>query len=181
MHPRIREVLDYLVTAKVHLRDAVDGVPASLRDTKPAAERWSVAEVLEHLANVNAAIGRLIAKQIAKAREAGLGPEQDISSVVWSLDVSRALDRTDVRVSPERNRPTQGLTADAAWQALEAADSSIRDAVVAADGLALGEVTFPHLYLGTLNLYQWVAFAAAHEFRHAAQVREIAGQLKQTT
>jgi hypothetical protein len=52
--------------------------------------------------------------------------------------------------------------------------------VLAGDGLAIGGVSFPHVYLGTLNLYQWVAFAAAHEFRHAAQVREIAqAQLQQ--
>ena len=45
-----------------------------------------------------------------------------------------------------------------------------------ADGLALGTISHPHQFLGALNLYQWVAFAAAHEFRHAAQIREQANE-----
>jgi hypothetical protein len=37
----------------------------------------------------------------------------------------------------------------------------------------LGELTQKHPVLGTLNLYQWVLFVAAHEARHTAQIREI--------
>lgn len=174
MHPRIREVVDYLVTAKAHLHDAVETVSAGRRDAKPSPERWSVAEVLEHLALINTGITHLVTTRVAKAREAGLGPERETSSVIWTLDVARALDRRERITAPERSRPHQGLTADAAWQAIDASHLALRDAVVAGDGLALGEISYPHPFLGPLNLYQWVAFAAAHEFRHAAQIREIA-------
>ena len=51
----------------------------------------------------------------------------------------------------------------------------LRGAVDRADGLAIGEVTAPHPFLGSLNLYQWLIFLGAHEARHAAQIREIAG------
>ena len=76
--------------------------------------------------------------------------------------------------APPRIVPTGGLSSVAAWNALELADSTLRRAIVAADGLALATITHPHRFLGPLDLYQWVAFAAAHEFRHAAQIREMA-------
>jgi uncharacterized damage-inducible protein DinB len=177
MHTRIKEVLDYLTTAGVHLREAVDAVPSERRDVAPGPERWSVAQVIEHLSIVNGQIARLFAKGVARGRAAGVGSERESSSVLWTLDVVRVLDRRDGRDAPESARPGGGLTADAAWTALEQSHEAVRAAVVEADGLALGEILHTHPGLGPLNLYQWVAFAAAHEFRHAAQIREIAEPL----
>jgi uncharacterized damage-inducible protein DinB len=171
-HPRAREVFDYLVTARVHLEDAVRVVPAAARDARRSPDRWSVAEVLEHLAQANESIARLLEKRVASAREAGLGPDPDRTSILWTLDVARLLDRRERMEAPDQIRPSGTLTADAAWQALARADEKLQQSVLAADGLALGTITYPHRFLGPLNLYQWVAFAAAHEFRHAAQIRE---------
>jgi uncharacterized damage-inducible protein DinB len=171
-HPRTREIHDYLVTARVHLEDAVRAVPAERRDERPGPDRWSVAEILEHLSRVNHGITRLLETRVAAAREAGLGPDPDTTSILWTLDVAGVLDRRERADAPERTRPAGNLTADAAWQALERADAALVAGVLAAAGLALGTIVHPHPGLGPLNLYQWLAFAAAHEFRHAAQIRE---------
>ena len=171
-HPRAREVYDYLVTARVHLDDAVRAVPAGARDTRRAPDRWSVAEILEHLAQVNESIARLVDKRVTSGREAGLGQDPESTSILWTLDVARLLDRRERMEAPSRIHPKGGLTFDAAWDALGRADEALQNALVAADGLALGIISHPHHFLGPLNLYQWVAFAAAHEFRHAAQIRE---------
>ncbi len=171
-HPRTREVFDYLVTARVHLQDAVRAVPAGARDARRTPDRWSVAEVLEHLAQANEGISRLLDKRVSAGRESGLGPDPDTTSILWTLDVARLLDRRERMEAPDQIRPTGSLSADAAWQALQRADEKLQQSVIAADGLALATITYPHRLLGPLNLYQWVAFAAAHEFRHAAQIRE---------
>jgi uncharacterized damage-inducible protein DinB len=173
-HPRTREVFDYLVTARVHLEDAVRQVPERVRNARPAPDRWCLAEILEHLARVSEGITRLINTRVAAGREAGLGPDQETTSILWTLDVARLLDRREKMEAPERIVPTGNLSADAAWSELVRAGDALQNAVVAADGLALGSITHPHRFLGPLNLYQWIAFAAAHEFRHAAQVRELA-------
>jgi hypothetical protein len=39
-------------------------------------------------------------------------------------------------------------------------------------------VSWPHPRFGPLTGYQWIAFSGAHEARHAAQIREIAEQLR---
>lgn len=51
-------------------------------------------------------------------------------------------------------------------------------AVLAADGLALGAVTAEHRFFGVLTVYQWVELVAAHERRHADQIREIGAALQ---
>ena len=56
LHPRIRELIDYLGMHRRALQEAVASVPAELRERKPGDERWSVAEVLEHLSLAQHAI-----------------------------------------------------------------------------------------------------------------------------
>lgn len=179
LHPRIKEVHDYLISAHVHLHDAVEPIPTELRDTPPGPDRWSVAQVLEHLSIVETRIAQLIAKRTAEGRAAGVGPERDDTTVLWTMDVMRVLDRREQIEAPETVRPLKGFKSSEAMAALTAAQDELSSAVRAANGLALGEIVHPNRIFGPLNLYQWGAFAAAHEMRHALQVREIGEQLYQ--
>src|SRR5262252_7239333 len=87
MHPRTEELLMHLEENRTALHAAVDAVPSSLRETRPAPGRWSVAEVLEHLGRVEEQLTRLLAARLADARLTGaLGPERDSGRVTGSLD-----------------------------------------------------------------------------------------------
>ncbi|HEX5438301.1 MAG TPA: DinB family protein [Gemmatimonadaceae bacterium] len=181
MHPRIQELLDYLAHHRADLRAAVDSVPADLRDRRPAPERWSVAEVVEHLAIVEGRITDGFIKQVAAARAKGLGPDTETAPVVPALDVAFVLDRTNRLIAAEVARPRGESDSRAAWAALERSRERLRAALVDADGLALGRVRTMHPVLGEMGLYQLIAFVGAHEGRHAAQVREIGGEVEGTS
>ena len=178
MHPRIEEVLNYLDAERSSLREAVELVSPELRDQAPGPDRWSVAQVLQHLTIIEKRIGMGMTKWIADARAGGTGPETETSSVMNSLPLQLIADRSQPRSAPEEVRPSGDLDAAAAWTALVQTRATLRAAIVAGDGLALGEVVQPHPVLGPINLYQWALFVGSHETRHAGQVREIAAQLK---
>jgi hypothetical protein len=176
MHPRIEEVLHCLDTELSGLRAAVETVPPERRAERPAPERWSVAEVLDHLARVERSVLRACEQQLAAARESGLADESETSSIRSWMPPEQVANRERPLVSPERLLPKDN-DADAAWAQIESVRERFRGFVVSCDGLALSQVGFPHPALGTLNLYQWLLFSAGHHARHAAQIREIAGQL----
>ncbi len=171
-HPRTREVAEFLAERRAELRAAVDAVPPALRDRRPAPDRWSVAEVLEHLAALEGAVTGMLGPAIDEAR--ALGEEADTSSVRARLDTERMRDRSRVIEAPDRVRPRGGLDTAAAWAALERARAALLAALERGDGRALGAVTRPHPVLGPLDLYQWALAVGGHEARHAGQVREIA-------
>lgn len=177
MHPRITELLDYLDAKRHLLRAAVDRVPEDRRARRPAPDHWSVAEVLEHLSLVEGAVGKVIATQLAEARANGLGAETATTPVLETIDLGRVLDRRQHITTSGQMEPRQGLAVAAAWVALERTRTVLRDAIIAADGLALGEVVLPHPVFGALNIYEWIAVTGAHEARHTAQVDEIATAL----
>lgn len=173
MHPRIREVLDYLDHYRSELEKAIEAVPAAARDVRTQEDRWSVAEILEHLGMVEQRVGGVVMGQLEANPD--LPQEPDSSSIIPTLDLASLLDRDKPLVARENSIPRRGLSTSAALSLLDESRRSLRSALIAADGKALGTVTVEHPRLGLLNLYQWVLFLAAHEGRHAKQIREIAG------
>ena len=176
MHPRIKEVLEYLDTTRFELGKAVDDVPATRREERPQTDRWSAAEVLEHLSIVESRIVQMIAGKIAAAKDAGLGPEVEASPVLDSINRARITDRSRRVTAPDMIQPQSAGDAASVWSALQQSRASLREAILAGDGLALSEVTQQHPVLGLINLYQWIIFVGSHEARHTAQVREIASE-----
>lgn len=177
MHPRSEEVLDYLDARRKELRAAIDSVPTTARNKPPAADQWSVAQVLDHLAMIDRRVAIGISKWIMEARDAGLGPETGTTSVLDTIPADRITDRTRKVEAPEEVRPRTDVDAETAWTALEQARAKLRAAFLSGDGLALQQVVQSHPVLGPINIYQWTLFVASHEARHTLQIREIAEQL----
>jgi len=178
MHAHIAEVLVRLDDSRTVLGAAVNAVPEPLRRTRPAEGRWSVAEVLEHLAKVDRLFAERVASAIGEARAGGLGPEDRPRDPLPDPVTERMHDRTDKRDAREVVMPTGTVDTSAAWDDLDRARQEMRAAVIGGEGLALGAVKAEHRFFGSLNVYQWVELTAAHEIRHADQIREIGAALR---
>src|SRR2546421_1559107 len=111
MHPRIEEVINYLDTERNALREAVERVPPELRDKQPGADRWSVAQVLQHLGIIEKRIGLGMAKWVTDGRSGGLGSRIEASSVMDSLPLQLITDRSQRRKAPEEGRPQGDIDA----------------------------------------------------------------------
>jgi hypothetical protein len=179
MDSRLEALLADLDTHRAVLRAAVDAVPATLRERRPAPDRWSVAENLEHLAIVEARIAGLLAARVSALKAAvppaGRGPAASPTAPgprPASFSAARLVDRTARFKTGASSEPTAALDASAAWAQLERSRAALRDLLVASDGLALHEITHPHPFFGPLDGYQWVEFLGGHDARHAAQIKE---------
>lgn len=173
MHPRIQELINHLDTHRETLRAAVDSVPAHLRDKRVETDKWSVAEILEHLAIVENIADNKLGKLLDNGIENGLGRETETSSVIAMVDMNFLLDRSRKINSPEAGRPTGKVNAADAWKELEKTNKNMLELLRKADGYALAELSMPHPAAGPLNMYQWIGFRGGHEARHAAQIKEI--------
>jgi hypothetical protein len=173
LHPRTKELLDYLDSQRDALRIAFEKVPPALREQMPAPGCWSAAGVIEHLAIVEDGVSSRLKQRIEEACREGLGPEVATDPVLPSLTLDHLFDRSARIAAREAVCPT-GLPSSAAWSALKRAGDALRQTLIAGDGLALGALTLPHPRLGAQSAYYFFAFVGAHERRHAAQLDEIA-------
>lgn len=175
MTSRTEALLAYLEQQHEVLRRSVESVPADRRAVRPAADRWSVAEILEHIAIVETRLQKLFAAKVADAR-ATFGPDEASLPDLHPWDRSRVLDRSYAVTANEAVRPTGTLDPEAAWSAVERSYASFRETVRASDGVPLGRILQPHPVFGPMNLHNWVEFVAGHEARHAAQIREVSAR-----
>ena len=177
MHPRTTELLQHLAAQRAILRAAYDETPAELRAIPPAADRWSCIGVIEHLALAEVRIAELLNSGLCKAMADGaLPPLADTQPLLPDIDPSAILDR-ERRIFARGALHPRGLDAAQAWQQLDGATRSVRELVLAADGLDTAIVKAPHPAFGELGFAQWIAFIGYHEARHAAQIRATAAAL----
>jgi hypothetical protein len=170
MHLITRELVTYLDEQRTVLRAAFDASPTELREVAPGPERWSAANIIEHLSIVEGRVAKVLTERIEEARS-GLQADLRTEPILPTIDYTRVYDRSTRVKAPEVAIPT-GLNSSSAWTALEKAGSMLRSMLVANDGLALSSVTHPHPRFGVLSVYDWIAFLGAHEVRHAEQIRE---------
>jgi hypothetical protein len=174
MHSHLSEVLTRLDHARATLRGAIDAIPPAMQRQRPAPDRWSAAEVLEHLTLVERIFGGRIVKAIDEARAAGLSTEAHPRAPLPDPVERRMADRVNKRQAPETAHPSGAIDVATGWATLEGHHATLRAALTGCDGLALSQVTLDHPFFGTMTVYQWVELMAAHEGRHTEQIKEIA-------
>ena len=173
--PRLAELLDALDASRRELAAALEHVPPRLRDRAPADDAWSVAQLIEHLVLVESvSMGAL--ERVA-ARTPMREPHDVVADDAHRFDDAPLLDRSVRVTAPEIVQPSGSTTAAEAWARLGLTRERTEAIVRAADGRALERATLKHPRFGPLNGYQFVAVLAAHERRHALQLRDIGDAL----
>jgi len=133
---------------------------------KPAPDRWSVAECIEHIALVETSILRAIEKTVRESADLQPNTLQDEALL------AKVVDRTDKFNGPERLMPTGRWSHDELWREFEAARKRTAD-FAATTGAQLRESGFAHPRFGALDCYQWLLLIPAHGDRHRAQAEEV--------
>jgi uncharacterized damage-inducible protein DinB len=174
MHTTLAEIVETIEADRAALVAAGRELTQEQLDFRPAEDRWSVSENLDHLAKVEKGIARLLAMKIAEARASGkpaaiAGPSQ-----------LRTLDRFDIpnnsrkiKVPDEKVAPHHGVAKAELFGNLEASRRSLRESLDQLADYDLSSHTFPHPLFGEINLYQWVLFVGQHERRHLNQIKSV--------
>ena len=172
MHARLAEVMDFLERKREELLQSFAGVSPEPMRRRVSDERWSVAEIIDHLRLVETSVTQVITKRAAEARAKGVGEEQSTDSVLNALDHLEIEAATNLMEAPSIVRPRPYADPADAMVGLEESRKALREAAASVSGLALGEIKHVHRALGEeLDLYQWLVFLGQHEGRHAKQIQ----------
>lgn len=176
MHPRLAELFTYIDQEHDALRSAYEAVPADRRAMRPSPETWSVDDVIGHLTLIERRLATVLGNVIAQARAGGLPNESASDSVLERINAGRWSDRSMKFKGPAVVDPR---TAEIvySWSDYDETRRRLKDVLLGGDGLALEQVSHPHVIMGPLSIYEWIGFMGGHAARHAAQIREIAATL----
>ena len=172
--PRIEMLESALEARRAELSRAFHATSAASRDVVPSEGGWSVAMVIEHLAQTEGAIAKVLSATIGNVEGRSLSEPFDAEAFSRYLEMPAFVDRTR---KLRGSQPTGQMTSGAAWEALEASRRALREVLGRGVGLRLEDLRREHPTGVVLDGYQWIAFVGLHETRHAAQIAEIAGRL----
>lgn len=181
MRKRLAEVLDYLDGSRARLLESVAHVDSAFGEIRPRDDAWSVAQILTHIASVDASVANLVTRSVEWGKENGVGPDNSDESVLSSMDGQSLIETTQPMAAPERLVPPVDSTMDRALKSLVSSRQTLKDAFATGDGMDLSAIIRPHRIFGELNLYQWGLFVAQHEERHRRQIERTLRELAEST
>ena len=149
----------YLQQTRDGVVEATKGLSEAQMKFKPAPDRWSVAETLEH---ITLAEDFLLLNDKDKIMKAPAGATDRDAAKIDAMVVAMVPDRTQKRQAPGPLVPT------GRWTSAETLDHFLKSR---AQTIAFLESDSP---LGQpMDAYEWLLFIAAHSQRHTKQILEV--------
>jgi len=161
--------MQYLESTRQAVLDATAGLSEAQWNFKPGPDRWSVAEVVEHIAAAEDFLMAMVTNQVMKgpARPAG-----DDVKAIDDLVVAKIPDRSKKAQAPEPIRPTNRYgSPQASLKHFTDARAQTEAFLKTPDDLREHAIDSP---MGKkLDGYEWVLFVAGHSERHTKQINEV--------
>ena len=176
MVAEIETYLDQLLSIKQDVPGIVAGLSDVQLNWRPAQDRWSIAECLEHL-NVSADLFLgAIDRRLEQGRASGMlspGPFAYGAFERWWVRNAEPPPRRRFRAPSKLRPPATQLNGDVVRRFLERQDA-VGERLRRADGLDLRRIRVRTvLPLFTMTLGQTFALVLAHERRHVWQARQV--------
>jgi DinB superfamily len=162
------KAMQYLESTKKNVLEATKGLSEAQWNFKPAPDRWSVAQVVEHISAAEDLIRGVIVEKVMAA-PAG-EPGRDVKKTDEAV-LAMVPDRTHKAQAPEPLVPTNRFgSPEGSIKHFVESRTSTEDFLKSATGLRDHVADSP---LGKLDGYEFVLFIAAHSERHTKQINEV--------
>jgi hypothetical protein len=165
-------VKEQLVASEARLLALVEGLTHTQWGFREDAERWSIAEIVEHLVVFEGFITDAVTNSLLGPAE----PEKTaLAGAKEPLVLGLAESRGTKLKAREATRPV-GRWVDGAELVVEFREARARTVKFAAETECdLRAHFFPHIAFGDLDCYQWLVVLGQHTLRHCLQIEEILG------
>ncbi len=159
----------YLEQTRAKFLASIDGLSDAQWTFKAAPDRWSIAEVAEHIAVSETTILQLVTDRVMKSPKVPADPARPTDAKVIEV----ITDRSARAQAPEMLKPTNRWPTRAALvKDFEAARSKTIDYVRTTKDDLRGHGA-PHPAMQMIDGYQWVLLLSAHSARHTAQIEDV--------
>jgi DinB superfamily len=162
------KALQYLESTKKNVLEATKGLSETQWNFKAAPDRWSVAQVVEHIAAAEDFIRGMVQEKVMMAPAGDTG--RDVKKTDEAV-LAMVPDRTNKVQAPEPLVPTNRFgSPEGSIKHFMQSRATTESFLKTATGLRDHVADSP---LGKLDGYQFVLLIAAHSERHTKQINEV--------
>lgn len=167
-----KQAVRYLKETRKKFLESIEGLSEAQWNFKAAPERWSIAEVAEHIGIAEQTILGMVQTKIMKSpaepekRAEAKGKDEIILKVIPDRSAGKAQ-------APEILKPVGRWSLQTALVKDFGTSRAATISYVSDTKDALRDHFAPHPVLKTIDGYQWLLFLAAHSERHTEQILEV--------
>jgi hypothetical protein len=163
------KALSHLETTRQGVIDATKGLSSAQWNFKPTPDRWSVAQVTEHIAAAEDYLRGMVTEKVMTAPPRPAGED---AAAIDEMVMKMIPDRSTKRQAPEPLVPSNRFgSPEGSLNHFLEARTTTEDFLKKTPDLREHAVDSP---LGKkLDAYEWILFISAHSERHTKQILEV--------
>lgn len=169
------QTISDIYQANAAIRNDLIGFVTKLTDeqtsTPADGEKWSIAEIVEHVSIVDGGMYRICGKLLRKSEADG---KLSDGSIDLSNFLAKAAEAGSAKLeAPDMVRPTGEKSIAESLAVLEQNQQAFRELLPMFEKFDGNANKFPHPYFGDLSAVEWLVLAGGHEARHLGQIQRI--------
>ena len=172
----IDEISEHNDRVHAELVQTLGGVSDQQASTLVDGEKWTIAQLVEHIATVDEGASKICYRLLSQARETAM-PASDAITISGEFK-SRSADLIAKKVeAPERVRPTGNFSISQSLARMDENRLKLREIRPLLETYDSEAAKFPHPFLGELSAVEWLIMKGGHEERHTGQIKRILEKL----
>ncbi|MFN2392794.1 MAG: DinB family protein [Pyrinomonadaceae bacterium] len=142
----------------------------------PDGEKWTIANLIEHVAIVEYGMTRISARLLAQAQKEG--KSSDSTAKLSENFSKKAFEAKTLKFeAPEKVHPTGKLTVAESLAKMKENRQRIEELRPVFETVNGSDFKFPHPFMGEISAHEWLALIGGHEVRHLEQIKNILNKL----
>ena len=175
-----QNISDMVATAekvRAKLKGTVEGLTPDEANALPEGEKWTVAQIVEHVSMVDEGAGKLCTRLLSKSKADGKPSDGTarLSHTFISWATASAQQKLE---APEVVHPKSGRTIEESLALLDQNDEKFLDLRPVFESVDDTGHKFPHPYFGDMTATEWFAVKIAHEARHTRQIQALVEKIR---
>lgn len=173
----IEEIYEGNNKIRQRLKALVSPLTETQTATLPEGEKWTVAQIVEHVGIVDGSALRICDRLLKKAKDSGKSSDGKVAISENFLQKGSEIATMKVE-APDIVHPTAGKTISESLEKLDENSAQLeqmRELFETVDG---SEFKFPHPFFGDISAQEWLALKGGHEMRHIRQIERLLAAIK---
>jgi hypothetical protein len=169
----------YAGNAKVRgrLKALIESIPPEKTSVLPEGEKWTIAQILEHVTMVDESTVKICAKLLKKAQDAGQTSEGQV--MISDEFLQKGAEIATMKVdAPSFVQPSAGQSVAESLAKLDETAARLDEMRSLFESVRGCEFKFPHPFFGEITAQEWLALKGGHEMRHIKQIDRVLGKIK---
>lgn len=143
----------------------------------PPDEKWTIAEIVEHLSMVEDGMVRICTKLLRKAEAEGRAADGRVQISAAFNEKTAGIENQKLE-APQIVHPSGEKSIAESIAKLDDNRARLNDLRPMFESFDGTENKFPHPYFGDLSAHEWLVLIGGHEARHLKQIRKMIEKLQ---